>query len=161
MTLDCQALVHLLHNLEYTGWPYHGSYSQFQQELNDYIGRYKDWISRGRGDCCEQTRRVFTLEEDKKILRSDDLHKMAEALGRKYNSVIRRKELLDERRGMPPKGKRIRRPWTPYEDEIILKTDNLHGTAELLKRNYKRVSERRARLRRRAHVRPTVHKPSE
>ena len=139
MTLDCQALVRLLHNLEYTGWPYHGSYSQFQQELNDYI---------------KNQRRPFTLADDKKILKSNDLHKTAEIIDRPYDLVAQRREMLEERK--------TRKPYTGYEDEIILTTKNLRSAAKLMKRDYTAVWQHRRRLlRRRAHVRPTVHKPAE
>jgi hypothetical protein len=139
MTLDCQALVHLLHNLEYTGWPYHGSYSQFQQELNDYI---------------KNQRRPFTLGDDKKILKSNDLHETAKIIDRPYGLVAQRREMLEERK--------TRKPYTGYEDEIILTTKNLRSAAKLMKRDYTAVWQHRRRLlRRRAHVRPTVHKPAE
>ena len=139
MTDDCQILVHLLHSFKYTGWPYHGSYSQFQQELNGYI---------------KNQRRPFTLGDDKKILKSNDLHETAKIIDRPYDLVAQRREMLEERK--------TRKPYTGYEDEIILTTKNLRSAAKLMKRDYTAVWQHRRRLlRRRAHVRPTVHKPAE
>jgi hypothetical protein len=85
---DIAALINLLCNLEYTGKSYRGSREQFRADLAKYIKGYqREPVERKR----------FTLEEDKAILKSKNLAKTAEFLGRRYDSVYKRMKKLRRR----------------------------------------------------------------
>ncbi|HBR01552.1 MAG TPA: hypothetical protein DD738_02980 [Ruminiclostridium sp.] len=84
--VEARALIHLLCSLEYTGWTYKGSYSQFQREINDYIAKYKRKV-RQRGA-------KFTVEEDKKILKSKNLPELADRLGMRFDVILNRRKAL-------------------------------------------------------------------
>ena len=38
---NCRAIIHYLHNMEYTGMPYQGSRREFMKNLAEYIYAYR------------------------------------------------------------------------------------------------------------------------